>query len=291
MSVTLYESVKSRGFEISTDSSSFTGEFLAVGSDDHEAVYAAVLQQTPLSFFGLYRKSASCKPRGGPYWDVSVGYASIPASEALGQQDSGSEQPPPDSPQPDDSLKSGFSFTTSGGTQHITQSLQTISSTGRTPVGGVGPPTTPPDYKQAIGVTRDSVEGVDIISRTNEFSREIHRGAVTLRYLNTLFKLTGTVNIAPFYGRAPGEVLYLGADGQFGTGEGWSITHKWGVSPNKVNIKISDEITVPAKYGWEYLWVAYTEQYTGGRKVRIPMAAYVERVYEYGDLSGLEIGT
>jgi hypothetical protein len=47
--------------------------------------------------------------------------------------------------------ESSFAFDTSGGTQHITQSLATIASYAATG--------TPPNFGGAVGVTHDSVEG------------------------------------------------------------------------------------------------------------------------------------
>ena len=59
-----------------------------------------------------------------------------------------------------------------------------------------------------------------------------------------------------------------------------------------MNIVIGD-ITVPAKGGWEYLWVLYEDQEdaTAKRIVKRPIAAYVEQVRESGNFSLLGIGT
>ena len=56
------------------------------------------------------------------------------------------------------------------------------------------------------------------------------------------------------------------------------------------NLTIGD-ITGVDKKGWEYLWVRYTDSVNDTAKalVKKPIAAYVERVYEYGDFGLLGI--
>lgn len=43
------------------------------------------------------------------------------------------------------------------------------------------------------------------------------------------------------------------------------------------------------KEGWEYLWVRFEDDIHNHRLVKIPVAYYVERVYPYGNLSGLGV--
>ena len=47
------------------------------------------------------------------------------------------------------------------------------------------------------------------------------------------------------------------------------------------------------KEGWHYLWVRFADDEDNAAKTLIkkPIAAYVERVYEYGSFAGLGIGT
>jgi hypothetical protein len=51
-------------------------------------------------------------------------------------------------------------------------------------------------------------------------------------------------------------------------------------------------ITGINKQGWHYLWVRFDDDEDSSAKTLIkkPIAAYVERVYEYGDFSALGIG-
>ena len=115
---------------------------------------------------------------------------------------------------------------------------------------------------------------------------------VTLGYRATLFGLTGKVNDADFKGLSAGECLFLGAAGsQRGFGEDWEITFRFAASPNTSSLTVGP-ITGIAKKGWEYLWVRYADAEVPAAKaiVKQPVAAYVEKVYEDGDFSGLGIG-
>jgi len=182
--------------------------------------------------------------------------------------------------------ESSYSFDTTGGTQHITQS---VSTRGKYAPSGK----TPPDFKGAIGVTHNSVEGVDITIPVFSFT-ETHYlpdSVVTDTYKGRLFRLTGKTNNSNFRGCAPGECLFLGASGSRRGEDDWEVTFRFAASPNKTNIQIGD-ITVAEKKGWDYLWVRYADEADTDacELVKRPSAAYVEQVYEEGDFSDLEIG-
>jgi hypothetical protein len=160
-------------------------------------------------------------------------------------------------------------------------------------VGSYAPPgEDPPDFKGAIGVSTDSVDGTDITIPVFNF-KETHyipAALITPAYKVILFQLTGKVNAYPFKGFAPGEVLFLGASGSQRGTEDWEITFSFAASPNVTNLKVGD-ITGIDKKGWEYLWVRYAEAEDADVLVKQPAAAYVEQVYEYGNFALLGIGT
>ena len=239
--------------------------FLIDGTDNDLEAKGNLLTASPILYDGLIRQTAHIEQIGPALWDGSVRY--------------GPRKRP-------DTGESSFSFDTGGGTQHVTQSLQTL--------GAYAPPDmTAPDYQGAIGATGENVEGVDVTVPVYNFS-ETHYVAiesVTQAYKAALFALTGRINAAPFRGFAAGEVLFLGASGSQRGEEDWEITFRFAASPNVSGLSVGN-ITGIAKRGWDYLWVRYEDAEDATAKVLVkrPVAAYVERVYYDGDFSALGIG-
>ena len=271
MSVTLTERIDSREFAGGTWSFHYTLE----GTSDESLAKALILNSTPDTYDGRVRDLDISMAAtwvdtttGNGSWDCTVQYVTAEKVE----------------PEPGES---SYSFDTGGGTQHITQGLQTIAT--------YAPPgKTATDHKGAIGVTKDSIEGVDITvpvytwSETHCFTDQ----QVTQDYKNTLFLLTGRTNNAAFKGFAAGEVLFLGASGSKRGSGNWEITFRFAASPNKTGITIGTIVNVEKK-GWEYLWVEYAPAEDGAshRLAQRPVGAYVERVYEAGTLESIGIGT
>jgi hypothetical protein len=272
MAVIVEEKMESR--EVTTgDNASAILRYIIRGTADSDEVKAALYAASPIFFDGLVRLSREISPVfvdvANPdisIWDGTVRYGVRRREPETGQ--------------------SQFSFDTGGGTQHITQSLRTV-------YGYAPPGRTAPNFHGAIGVTKDSVEGVDITVPVYNFSEThyLDNVYVTGAYKVNLFRLTGKVNNASFRGLAAGEVLFLGASGSKRGKDDWEITFRFCASPNRTNITIGN-ITGIAKKGWEYMWVRYedVEDTEAQSLVKRPLAVYVEQVYEYGDFSCLGIG-
>ena len=273
MSVTCTEKFDSRPAALG-DNPTIELLYVIKGAADEAAALTA-LKGTASSTYTvdgktLVRQTCKVDPvgDGSDYWDGSAQYGRMSsAKKEVGQ--------------------SSFSFDTGGGTMHVTQAKAHIAS--YAPSGK-----TPPDYGGAVGVTHDSVEGCDITVPVYNFS-ETHyfaAGYVTGSYKATLFALTGKTNNAAFKGFAEGEVLFLGASGSQRGDDSWEITFRFAASPNVTGLTIGG-ITGIDKKGWEYLWVRYGDAEDTAAKaiVKKPMAAYVEKVYEEGDLLLLGIGT
>jgi len=230
--------------------------------DDEEAL-EALQAAAPADFLNLPRRDVRLEPvridEGAEgVWDGEATYAPV-------QQEN----------EPPQQGETVFSFDTGGGTQHVTHSQATVATFA--PLGA-----TAPDFQGAIGVTADSVEGVDIVVPVYQFT-ETHvfaDAAVTDTYKTTLMFMTGRVNDATFRGFAGGSVLFLGAAGSKRGDGDWEITFRFAVSPNNSAITVGP-ITNIAKKGWEYLWVRYEDAEDAGAQsiVKRPVAAYVERVY------------
>lgn len=253
------ESYESREFTVSLDAGREL-IFNITGTDDETAVQALLAAEAPASYAGLAIESTSASPLGGGVWRGSVKYKRIAGTD-------------------------DYTFSTGGGTLKVTQSMGTVSY----PLpGGVAP-----DFAGAIGISGDSVEGVDVVVPNYEFS-ETHYfpdSFVTLSYKMTLFNLTSRINSATFKGFASGECQFMGAEGGHKGDDSWQITFKFSCSPNTDSLYVGP-IGPITKKGKDYVWILYAdkEDTSAYALVKRPKAAYVERVFEFGDFSLLGIG-
>jgi len=237
-------------------------QYVALQCADEAEVRTLAIAGAPALYNGMIRRTVEISERvANNAWKVSVRY---------------------DAPQPLDlsSPPSVFSFDSSGGTQHITQSIFTANRYGpssSTLLGG------------AIGYDGENVAGVDITVPVWNW-QETHY--LTDAQLNApaYYALTGTVNSDVFQGYQPGEVQFLGAQGQKRGDTLWEVAFKFAASPNQTGLSVG-AISGIAKAGWDYLWVQYGEDVDGTAKVRIkkPVAVYVERVYDRAPFSILGI--
>ena len=281
MPVTCTEQIDSRDY---TEGQSATLTYIIRGTADEGAAMASLKATAPPTFNGLVRQYP-----GPTVEPVYVDSDPINADRCIW---TGSANYAPYQHEEPETGDSTFSFDTGGGTQHITQSLTTIGS-----YSADGPA---PDFKGAVGVTHDNVEGVDITIPVYNFSETHYVPAanVTNAYKGALFNLTGKVNNGSFRGLAAGECLFLGASGSRRvpesdpSGGDWEITFRFAGSPNRTGISVGP-IAGIAKKGWEYLWVRYAdvEDTASNTLVKQPIAAYVEKGYEDGNFAALGIGT
>ncbi len=248
------------------------------GTDSDAAAKAALEATAPDSWDDLKRRNCSVEPvritgDGKGLWTGTVRY----------ERPEKSSEPP----QTGDHV---ITFDTSGGTQHVTQSISTVHK--YAPPGKIAP-----DFKGAVGVTHDSVDGCDIVVPTFKFTVTAYVADedVTPTYVGKLYALTGKVNdddftVVGFGSFDAGELLFLGsAATQRGDGSDWEIQWHFAASPNKTGITIGDIQNIEKK-GWEYLWVRYEDTDDGDAKsiVKRPTAVYIEKVYDEGDFGDLE---
>lgn len=203
---------------------------------------------------------------------------------------------------PDDSSEfdTTFQFTTLGSSKNITQSLKTVAVydeqgvvSGKTDLEGGGP----------INFDGQTVHGTEVV--VPQYLLTIRRvfatSEIPANYNAWVFFLTGKTNNAPFQGFKAGEVLFLGGEGNKRVGEDrWEFAFQFACSPNITSgggpepwdkgIKVGD-IEVDKKEGWEYLWAKYGQKIDDELDdvVQVPVAAYVEKVYDSGDFSQLNI--
>lgn len=223
---------------------------------------SALLTEAPTSVNGLSRNGFSVDEIKSDTYEGEVSYGA--ASQEIGSFE--------------------VSFDAQAVTTHITHSKETIASYS-TDSGGA------PDMKNAIGVDEDgNVTGCDIYTPQFSFSKTLiaDTNDVDTAYINGLMDIIGHTNNATFEGFAAGEVLALGARGSKSGYDRWTIAFQFICSPNVTGLAVGD-MTGIAKKGWEYLWVYYeTDDDGNGATIATPKHAYVERVYDAADFSGLE---
>lgn len=271
MAAVIVERVKSRRSQIAVDTSggAIDLNYFVLGTDDDVSVRALVESFVPPTYGGMYFHYYTIEPVGRSMWDVQAKYLSTP---------------------PKSSTATVVSFDTTGGTHHITFSRETVRSYSFTDEEA-------PDYQGAIGVNGDSVEGSDVVipQFTFQITAYLPQAVVTAEYRNLLMQLTGKTNLGDWSDYLEGEVLFLGAQGSVRGLDFWEITYKFAVSRNRHapdTLPIGREELQVEKGGWEYLWVRYADKVDGVARalVRVPVAAYVERVYDADDFTQLGIG-
>jgi hypothetical protein len=177
-----------------------------------------------------------------------------------------------------------FNFDTGGGSQKITQTISPLT------VRSYG--TDPPNFKGAINVDDNSVNGIDVIVPVYNFSetKRVSYDSVNAGFKSSIFTLVGKVNSADWHGFKAGEVLFMGASGsRHGRTGDVEMNYKFAASPNKTNVTIGDIAGIEKK-GWEYLWVRYEKATDKNCLIQVPKAVYVHQVYESGNFSALGLG-
>jgi len=243
--------------EVQSEHATAEFNYVAMGCADEGEVRTLALGLSPVAYNGMVRSSVEITERiNADTWKVIVRFALADNTKT-----------DPNAPL--------YTFDSTGGTQHITQSKSTVGMYG----------SNPPDLEGAIGYDGESVNGMEkVVSVWNwQETRYLSDSQINLY---AYYALTGMVNSDSFEGFDPGQVLFLGASGQQrGTGK-WEVTFKFAYSPNLFNIAVGS-ITGIAKKGWEYMWVRYadTVDTTAKAKVKRPVAVYIESIYDTAPFS------
>jgi len=217
-----------------------------------------------------------------------------------------------------------LSYSTTGGTQHITQSIKTRQGAKFGPAG-----LKPRDFGRGIGVNPQTGEfaGVDVDLREVKFSIKLQlpAAAVTGAWLKSVelatpsvhgiprdetlppgqppFAGSGTVPANPgnpaqtFYlGYAEGEIKFLGVDlGNQGASGHFDCVAHYAVKRNQAELLIysnpdnpSERLRLTNVHGWSHVWCTYkpATAVVDGKvvPVTVPDEAYEEQVYPYTDL-------
>ena len=170
-------------------------------------------------------------------------------------------------------LDATLSFDTTGGRAKVMQSLSTTAYP--SPLIAAAP-----DFNGLIGVTKNDVEGAEVVVPAMSFSfkKTFPAATVTPSYVRGLAILTGNYNNATFATFPAGEVRFDGAQGdQKQPGANVDITFKFTQSPNVTGLTVAGIGPIDKK-GWQYLWVLWQEMEdpTAHFLVKQAIAVYVE---------------
>lgn len=274
------EAFDSRNQRIGWKDSTCDLKYIVVGTEDESAVREAVqaivpATYTPTSIGGqtlptLILDNYTLEHKGGGIWYVVGHYSQISPRK------------------PNDNV---YNFEIGGGTQKIFSSL---NQSVYTPPNGLLPGT-PPNFNGLIGVTADSVEGVEI--QVPKFSwSEVHYipiANVTSDYIAALENVAANpVNNGTWRGKNAGEILFQGCTGQQRGQDDWEITFKFSKSPNLSNQTIGN-VTGINKGGWDYLWIRYQDAVDGASNslTKKILAVVVDQTYTRSDFTTLGIGS
>lgn len=294
MAVVVMERATSRPLVVDPKAMSASREYWAQADDpaiDTSEINDAIANASPNVYLGLVKKRIKSNPIGGGFFYGTVEYGMIEGG-LLDNPTPGGHNPPPEVA-PTDPLGPDFAFSTAGGTQHITRSINTYSQHG---AGGAVAPKT----KRAIGVSNNGVAGCDIVAPKFELSITKRLAFVTMAYVNSLVECTGRVNDQPWNSIDQFAALFLGAEGRYDGNQRdsfhWLVTYKFLIGAHEFNIHLggdsaATELKVPVKFAHDYLWVGYRPdvESTAGVVLQVPYFANTEIVYypaNFRDLLG-----
>ena len=151
------------------------------------------------------------------------------------------------------------------------------------------------NWKQAINV----IEGDDARVEGVQYQVPVMQGNITKRfseaeindsYIGDVYKCVGTVNSSYFQGLQAGEGLLTKVDLRSNEDGTWTGTFGYSISPNENNLAVSDELVVPFKRGWDYLWVNYRNIKGQFGPAQEPWQWNIEVIYKYQNWGVLNLG-
>lgn len=268
----------SRGVTMGPSVNDADRKYLFVGTNDTTFMEATLLANTPTAVQTArgeaVRQQIRLRNVGPDLWEGTVDYGLADEPDSRKAPETGDVE---------------ISFDTTGGTAHVTTSLETV---GTYPIAGY----VAPDHKGLINVTSAGVEGTDIVAsslKMNLVGYLPDAVAGQPAYWRNAKALTGQMNDAAFYGFDRGEVQFLGQTGQQRGRGDWKVQAGFKIEGNVQNLVVANgEITVTTKLGHDYIWFLCkrVEDATAGALAMRPKAAYVERILYFKDFTTLGFG-
>lgn len=281
MAVTVTE----RNISRSGDGNRIVLIYTVVGTADDSAARDALLSEAPASHDGLSRDTArphveriyvDTENPAGSAWLGKVTYR----ASRYSRHETGDDV---------------YSFEIGTTTDHVTYALETVRAYGTfVNADGSTSSASVDDFGGLIGVDllNQRVEGLDILVPVYRWSERhyVNDSVVTTTYKKLLYNLTAKINQSTWRGFEPGEVMFLGARGSYREDDDdWEITFSFAASPNYDSLTVGQgayALTGVQKRGWEAVDL---QSWPNSAGVVVPRAAYVQKVYRYGDFSDLGI--
>lgn len=259
------------------------------GTDDGAEALEELQDEAPATLSGSARRRC----RVDPVWVDTVAGDGEWLGSAEYEDEEDSNQAPP-------VLEVGqerWSFNTQGGTAHMTQGLRMSSSPDVFERRYPAPGKQVRDYRGAIRVTREGIEGCDVPTGVNmiECTTVLDAADVDDAFRNLMAEMSPSVNDAPWRGYEAGEACFLGVRGGERADGDHELTFGWWIQKNTVDRVLGTIGTGGSaaidKAGWEYLWVEYEEYYNSSQKLmeKRPAVAYVDKVVEEADFSKIPV--
>jgi hypothetical protein len=271
-----YEIPGSRRSTSDFASPTMTVNGVVIGTDDETAAKQTADDGSydtyfdPLTNRTLLKKSIDAEDIGPQTWGVTLEYA-------LANRDD---------PNPASTAEAPiFSFDTTGCTTHITNAIAQQSY----PVTGTNW-VVAPNCKNLIGVTRDNVEGVDVVIPTLKYSetQTLDSSVVNPVWIAAIAGITGTTNLNPWRIWAANQALFLGASGQ-SQPDGLvkvDLHFEIGINANNLTVLNTNGIV---KNAHDYLWTWNMPAFDSlsGAMIHQPQTIYVAQVYQSADWSSI----
>lgn len=169
-----------------------------------------------------------------------------------------------------------FGVDIGGDTAHIQKALETRSETARTGLGLL-----PPETYNLIGLTKDTIEGVDVVARGLKFNITAYYSSAVWSpsVLLTWAVLQSGYNDDVFYGFAAGEVQLLSVSAQGEVYKKVPVTFNFKAAPN-INGVVDLPFTPLFGLGHDFVDYLFGAEISENFPVRAPLYRYVRRVYD-----------
>ena len=234
-----------------------THEYQLIGTagefPDEEAAAIWLNVNVPLFFSGAWLQTIQINPQGNGLFYVTCPYGPLPEW--------------PGSP-------FALNFRTTGGTVHVTSSIDMVAKY------DTGNPPTPDGPNTVIGQDGGGAD-ITVPTQMRSYKFTYEAGVVTEAAMDYWEDLTGHVNLLTWHGRPPGEVLFLGAEGdttEAATGPA-SVTFNFAMNRNVTNQTIG-VITGVEKQGHDLIDIHTMVDAVNGVEVQKEKYIYVQRMYE-----------